>query len=121
MTVQYTGTLDDGMVFDSSKNEGREPLEFVIGAGQVIKGFDKVVTGLAVGGTNKLRVAPEDAYGSRNDQLVGKFSREAAPKDIEEGMQVRLRSASAAAALTEGDKQACQTRSTCNTGTQVHC
>lgn len=89
MTVHYTGTLDDGTVFDSSRNEGRTPLEFVVGSGQVIKGFDMVVSGLAVGDTNKLRVAPEDAYGDRNEELVGQVPASAAPEGLKTGQQVR--------------------------------
>lgn len=55
------GTLDDGSVFDSSRE--REPLAFQIGAGRVIKGFDMAVTGLGVGETRKQRLQPADAYG----------------------------------------------------------
>lgn len=55
------GTLDDGSVFDSSRE--REPLAFQIGAGRVIKGFDMAVTGLGVGETRKQRLEPADAYG----------------------------------------------------------
>lgn len=60
--VHYTGTLDDGTVFDSSRD--REPLSFVVSAGTVVPGFDIAVKGLAVGGTRTQRVEPADAYGS---------------------------------------------------------
>ncbi len=59
--VHYTGTLEDGTIFDSSRE--REPLSFVIGAGTVVPGFDKAVTGLAVGERRTQRVEPADAYG----------------------------------------------------------
>jgi peptide-methionine (S)-S-oxide reductase len=59
--VHYTGTLDDGDTFDSSK--GRDPLAFVVGAGEVIPGFDDAVSGLPVGGTRKERVTADRAYG----------------------------------------------------------
>ena len=59
--VHYTGTLSDGTVFDSSRD--REPLEFVIGAGQVIKGFDDAVGQMTVGDIQKITVNAEDAYG----------------------------------------------------------
>lgn len=63
VAVHYTGTLDDGTVFDSSRD--REPLSFVLGAGTVVPGFDIAVKGLAVGGTRTQRVEPADAYGTR--------------------------------------------------------
>ena len=59
--VHFTGTLDDGTVFDSSRD--REPLPFVVAAGSVVPGFDIAVKGLAVGGTRTQRVEPADAYG----------------------------------------------------------
>jgi FKBP-type peptidyl-prolyl cis-trans isomerase len=59
--VHYHGRLDDGSVFDSSR--GREPLEFVVGAGKVVRGFDNCVLGLARGESRTLRVPAEDAYG----------------------------------------------------------
>ena len=72
-SVHYIGTLDNGEMFDTSRQEGRVPLEFEIGSGNVIAGFDKVVTGLAVGETNKLRVIPSDAYGDYSDELMMTF------------------------------------------------
>jgi len=60
--VHYTGTLDDNSVFDSSR--GRDPLEFTVGGGMVIKGFDEAVTGLARGESRKARINPENAYGT---------------------------------------------------------
>ena len=72
-SVHYIGTLDNGEMFDTSRQEGRVPLEFEIGYGNVIAGFDKVVTGLAVGETNKLRVIPSDAYGDYSDELMMTF------------------------------------------------
>ena len=59
--VHYTGTLDDGSEFDSSA--GREPLEFTLGSGQVIPGFDNAVAGMAVGDTKTVTMGPDDAYG----------------------------------------------------------
>ncbi|NNF13482.1 MAG: peptidylprolyl isomerase [Gemmatimonadetes bacterium] len=66
--VHYTGKLDDGTVFDSSK--GKAPLAFVLGTGHVIPGFEKAVEGMTVGDEVSTRIAPEDAYGLRSDELV---------------------------------------------------
>lgn len=66
--VHYTGRLEDGTVFDSSK--GKEPLEFVLGTGHVIPGFEQAVEGLSVGEEVSTKIAPEDAYGLRSEELV---------------------------------------------------
>lgn len=68
--VNYTGTLTTGEVFDTSLREGRTPLEFAVGAGMMIKGFDKGVVGMAVGETRTLRLPPEEAYGARRDDMM---------------------------------------------------
>ncbi len=64
VTVNYTGTLDDGTKFDSSLNPGRTPFSFVLGAGQVIKGWDLGVLGMKVGGERVLTIPPELGYGA---------------------------------------------------------
>lgn len=66
--VHYTGTLEDGSVFDSSRE--REPLEFVLGAGQVIEGFNNAVAEMAVGETKTLSLSAEDAYGPYYEEMV---------------------------------------------------
>lgn len=66
--VHYTGTFDDGTVFDSSKD--KDPLEFVVGSGQVVKGFDMAVKGMKKDETKTISIEPKDAYGDKNDQLV---------------------------------------------------
>jgi FKBP-type peptidyl-prolyl cis-trans isomerase 2 len=86
--VHYTGRLDDGTEFDSSR--GRDPLSFTLGAGQVIAGFDKAVADLEVGDTATVRLEPDDAYGERNDDLLVRIDRPAEPADLAEGMQVQL-------------------------------
>lgn len=68
MGVHYHGTLDDGSVFDSSRE--RDPLEFVIGSGQLIEGFDMAVRGLAVGESVTVRLEPEEAYGQPDPNLI---------------------------------------------------
>lgn len=72
--VHYTGRLTDGQVFDSS--EGGDPLEFEIGAGDVIKGFDDGVVGMSVGDNKQIDIESEDAYGERLEALVQTISRE---------------------------------------------
>ena len=67
VTVNYTGTLEDGTKFDSSLNPGRTPFRFTLGAGQVIKGWDEGLMGMKVGGKRKLTIPPELGYGSRDN------------------------------------------------------
>ena len=66
--VHYTGKLDNGDVFDSS--EGKEPLEFEAGAGQMIEGFDTAVIGMKVGEKKTITLEPEKAYGEIRDDLI---------------------------------------------------
>ena len=87
--IHYTGTLENGTQFDSS--EGRDPLEFQLGSGQVIPGFDKAVEGMAVGESKSVTISPADAYGPRNEQAVQEVPRSALPDDLvpEEGMTLQ--------------------------------
>lgn len=87
VAIHYKGTLDDGTVFDSS--EGREPLEFLIGANQVIPGFEAAVLGLEVGQGRKTRIEPEQAYGPRREEMVITVGKDRFPEDvdIQPGMQ----------------------------------
>lgn len=86
VAVHYTGTLDDGSQFDSSA--GREPLEFVVGSGQVIVGFDQAVRGLAEGEARSVRMEASDAYGERDDNLVVSVPVSQAPAGLSVGDQV---------------------------------
>ena len=65
LTVNYTGKLEDGTVFDSSKNPGRDPFRFTVGLGQVIRGWDEGFVGMKIGGTRTLTIPPEMGYGVR--------------------------------------------------------
>jgi peptidylprolyl isomerase len=90
--IHYTGTLDDGSQFDSSA--GRDPLEFEVGSGQVIPGFDKAVEGMAVGDSKNVRIEAVDAYGPRHEQLVQEVDRSLLPDDLDprEGMTLQSNS-----------------------------
>ncbi len=79
--VHYTGTLEDGTVFDSSAD--RKPLEFTIGAGQVIPGFDVAVLDMAIGEVKVSVIPAEEAYGTHSTELVTDVDRERFPADME--------------------------------------
>jgi peptidylprolyl isomerase len=79
--VHYTGTLDDGTVFDSSYD--REPLEFTLGEGQVIRGFEEAILGMEPGETKTARIAAGDAYGQPDGGLVTTFPKDQFPDGIE--------------------------------------
>lgn len=66
--VHYTGTLDDGTQFDSSR--GREPLEVILGQNMVIPGFEQAIVGMDVGQTVTVTIAEEHAYGPHNEEMV---------------------------------------------------
>jgi FKBP-type peptidyl-prolyl cis-trans isomerase 2 len=86
VAVDYHGTLDDGEVFDSSRD--REPLIFTVGAGQVIPGFDEAVRGLMVGESVTARMEPEDAYGERSDEMILEFPVSQLPEGLTVGGSV---------------------------------
>jgi len=89
--IHYSGTLDDGTQFDSSA--GREPLEFAIGSGQVIPGFEKAVEGMTVGDSKSFSIPPEEAYGPHHQELVQDVPNSALPAGMtpEVGMQLQGR------------------------------
>ena len=75
--VNYVGRFENGSIFDSS--EGHEPLEFVVGAEQVIAGFDRVVIGMKAGESCKVVIAPEDGYGAHVPDMVAEVERQQIP------------------------------------------
>ncbi len=79
--VHYHGKLTSGETFDSSA--GREPLEFEVGSGMVIKGFDDGVTGMQVGEKKTINIPAEEAYGPRNPEMIIEMPKERFPKDME--------------------------------------
>lgn len=68
--VSYVGKFDDGEVFDSTESHGGQPLEFVVGSGQVIPGFDDAVRDLEVGETKTVAIEPKDGYGEYDEKLL---------------------------------------------------
>ena len=88
--VHYTGKLVSGEQFDSSA--GREPLEFEIGAGMMIKGFDDAVVGMAIGDKKTINIPAAEAYGERSEEMVIDFPRSNFPDDMtpEVGMQLMM-------------------------------
>ncbi len=87
--VHYTGTLENGDVFDTTKDN--EPFEFTLGNGEVIDGFDEAVHGMEEGEEKEIHVAKEDAYGEPNPELVQEVPREQfGDAELEEGMLMRV-------------------------------
>ncbi len=78
--VHYKGTLADGTVFDSS--EGRDPIEFEIGTGSVIPGFEAAVAEMEIDETRTVTIPSAEAYGDKRDDMVGKVERASLPEEI---------------------------------------
>lgn len=91
--VHYHGRLTNGATFDSS--EGRDPLEFQVGAGMVIKGFDNGVLEMHVGDKKTLQIPVDQAYGPKNEELVMDFPKANIPADLnpEVGMELQMSNA----------------------------
>jgi peptidylprolyl isomerase len=81
VAIHYTGRLTDGTEFDTSA--GKQPLEFEVGAGQIISGLDEKIEGMAVGETAKVTVPAADAYGEHDPTRVHQLPREQIPEEIE--------------------------------------
>mgnify|MGYP001827725762 FL=1 len=96
--VHYSGTLDDGSTFDTSRESGT-PLSFTVGTGQLIAGFDNAVRGLAVGESTTVRVLPADAYGEWRDDLVVEVPYGPSQGDVAVGDEVFLNTGQAALVL----------------------
>ena len=88
--VHYHGKLTNGETFDSSA--GREPLEFEVGSGSVIKGFDEGVSGMKVGEKKTINIPVDEAYGQRSEDMLIEFPKDRFPTDMEikEGMQLMM-------------------------------
>lgn len=88
--VHYKGSLKDGTVFDSS--EGREPLEFTVGSGMVIKGFDDALLGMQTGDRKTVDIPVDQAYGPSNPDMILEFSKNDFPAEMDPqaGMGIHL-------------------------------
>jgi FKBP-type peptidyl-prolyl cis-trans isomerase SlpA len=89
VTVNYTGRLEDGSIFDSSVVEGREPLTATLGQGQLIKGFESGLHDMSVGDKKTVEIEAEDAYGTYNDFMVQEVKKEQMPGEVEVGMHLQ--------------------------------
>ena len=96
--VHYTGTLDDGSTFDSSRERGT-PLSFTVGTGEVIPGFDEAVRGLAVGESRTSRMLPADAYGEWSEEFVVEVPYGPSQGDVAVGDEVFLNTGQPAVVL----------------------
>ncbi len=114
VAVHYKGTLTDGTVFDSS--EGREPLEFQVGSGMVIEGFDAGVTGMVIGEKKTIHIPVDEAYGPMSEAMIFKFNRLDIPEDVpleiggtlnmhngQEAMPVIVREVTATTVILDGN------------------
>ena len=92
VSIHYTGTLTDGSTFDSS--DGRDPLEFVVGSGQIIPGLDKAIPGMKVGDKKTVEIPCAEAYGVINPENRQAIPREQIPADIplEVGLTLQMQS-----------------------------
>src|SRR5512146_1382805 len=90
VAIHYTGKLEDGTVFDSSRN--RDPLEFSLGSGQVIPGFEAAVLGMSLGESTTEVIPSDQAYGPYRDEMVLVVDRQQIPADIplDVGLQLQL-------------------------------
>lgn len=88
--VHYTGKLDGGQVFDSSRE--REPLEFKVGEGKLIPGFEKAVIGMEKGETKEVNIPKDNAYGDHKEELTQEVKKNDLPEDIDPKVGMELMS-----------------------------
>ena len=89
VTVNYTGKLEDGTVFDSSLTEGREPLSVTLGQGALIPGFEKGLLGMSIGESKTVNIPCVEAYGELNEQLVAEVPKDRVPEGVTEGQMLQ--------------------------------
>ena len=85
VTVNYTGRLEDGTIFDSSLNEGRTPLVATLGQGQLIPGFEEGLMGLSTGEKRTVEIEPENAYGQHNPMMIQEIEKTNVPEGVQVG------------------------------------
>ena len=85
VSVNYTGKLEDGSVFDTSLQEGREPLDVTLGQGMLIPGFENGLIGMSVGESKSVEIEPENAYGSYKENMTQEVSLSQLPEGVSVG------------------------------------
>ena len=89
VSVNYTGKLEDGSIFDSSLGEGREPLSATLGQGSLIPGFEMGLVGMSEGETKTINIPFEEAYGDVNPQMVAEVPLDKVPEGVTEGQMLQ--------------------------------
>ena len=89
VTVNYTGKLEDGSIFDSSLTEGREPLKTILGQGSLIPGFERGLIGMKEGDKKTIEIMCDDAYGSIKEDLVVEVPKDKVPENVSEGQMLQ--------------------------------
>jgi FKBP-type peptidyl-prolyl cis-trans isomerase 2 len=89
VSVNYTGRLEDGTIFDTSLQEGREPLTAVLGKGQLIAGFENGLIGMSEGEKRTIEIEPSDAYGEINPELMSEVPLDRVPEGVKVGDQLQ--------------------------------
>ena len=90
VTVHYTGSLDNGNVFDNSLEEGREPLTITVGEGSLIPGFETALLGMVESETKTITIKSDDAYGDRDEQFVMNVPMDRLPEGVEVGTTLQI-------------------------------
>jgi FKBP-type peptidyl-prolyl cis-trans isomerase 2 len=85
VSVNYTGRLEDGTIFDTSLQEGREPLTTTLGQGQLISGFENGLMGMSVGEKKTIELESKDAYGFVNPEMISEVPLNQVPENVKEG------------------------------------
>ncbi len=87
--VHYTGRLEDGKIFDTSMDNGREPLTVKLGEGQLIKGFENGLMDMSIGDKKTIELNVEDAYGEYNEDMIQEVPKNQMPGEVEVGMSLQ--------------------------------
>ena len=88
--VEYEGKLENGEIFDSTKLHDNEPLEFIVGYGMLVSGFENAVLGMNIGEEKEVTLGPGDAYGERNPAYIQRLPKDKFPAESKEGMQIGI-------------------------------